>query len=93
MEKLIRNDSFIARNVAGDTVLFRYDNGAISSNFVMVLNETGALLWNALSKPLTAAEMSLLLAGHYHIDAEQAAEDVARFITKSKAEDMLRCVD
>ena len=47
----------------------------------IVLNPTGASLWNALATPTTAADLAgRLLAAHTELTPDRAASDVAAYL-------------
>ena len=72
------------REVAGYFVVVPIGEGALDFNGVINLNESGAFLWNTMTKDVTEAEMVSALLGEYDVDEERAKADVAAFVKKMK---------
>lgn len=56
------------------------------------LNPTASLLWERLAEGATPAELAALLTERFAVDAEQAQNDVARFLRNLKHRDLLESV-
>ena len=72
------------REVAGYFVVVPIGEGALDFNGVINLNESGAFLWNTMTKDVTEAEMVSALLGEYDVDEERAKADVMAFVKKMK---------
>lgn len=72
------SDGYILRKISDAyfAVSVRPDN----AGRMVRLNETGALLWQALEKGADAAALSALLMSEYEVDGATAAADVQRFL-------------
>jgi hypothetical protein len=56
----------------------------------IVLNPTGAALWNALSSPLSAEDMAAhLVASHADLTEARAADDVSRYIAQLSEQELI----
>ncbi len=44
------------------------------------LNETGAVLWEALATPTSVGELARVIAQRFHIDDERALADTTAFV-------------
>lgn len=54
------------------------------------LNSAGAILWDALKSPRSVPELEELLSTFFGIRADQAASDVAEFVTELRAVGVIR---
>ena len=67
----------VQSSVVGDRVVLLHRRTQKS----IVLNPTGASLWNALATPTTAADLAgRLLAAHTELTPDRAASDVAAYL-------------
>ena len=89
MKRYVANTEYLLRNIGGDCILYKWENGGISNQSVIVFNETGAFLWKHLSSPQTDAELAELLCDHFDLDKEKANNDVSLFIKKCLQESIL----
>lgn len=70
-------EGFVLRQVAGSWVVVAVGPASVSFDGMLSLNDSGALLWKALSEgrdPVAA------LTGEYEVPPEQAARDVEEFL-------------
>lgn len=85
MARFVRSTNVVARRIAGEIVLVPISTRTESAerrtaNFY-VLNETAELLWERLASPADVEDLTQQLSLHYEIDAAQANEDVANFLS------------
>jgi len=85
--------TFIAEEISGEMLLFKAEDGEARERFVMILNETGAFLWNALFEPTSVEKLAELLSQKYQINIDQARNDVNEFLVKCEAEGMVQKMD
>lgn len=76
-------DGFVLREVAGSYVLMNI-GGELSFNKMITLNETGALIWNALSDSISVDEIAKRIASEYEVSEDVALNDVNAFVEKMK---------
>ena len=76
-------DGFVLRQVASSYVVMNI-GGELSFNKMITLNETGALIWNALTDGLSAKDVAKRIVGEYEVSEEVALKDVNTFIEKMK---------
>ena len=76
-------DGFVLREVAGSYVLMNI-GGELSFNKMITLNETGALIWNALSDSISVDEIAKRIASEYEVSEDVALNDVNVFVEKMK---------
>ena len=82
--RFVRASGIVSREVAGETILVPVD--ARSSDVVSkaadlyVLNESGAILWTALSSPQDLPSLARILMSEFEIDHATAAKDAQAFL-------------
>ena len=79
--KLLK-DGFVLRQVADTWVVMPLGQVSLDFNGMLTLNETGALLWQALGKGGDAQALTDALTAEYDVSAEQARIDVDAFLAK-----------
>ena len=79
--KLLK-DGFVLRQVADTWVVMPLGQVSLDFNGMLTLNETGALLWQALEKDGDVDALVNALTAEYDVSAEQAREDVEAFLAK-----------
>ncbi|MDD6735339.1 MAG: PqqD family protein [Clostridiales bacterium] len=82
-------DGFVLRKVAGNYIIIGVGEEAVDFNGMITVNETGAFLWNLLSKDITVDELLSALLKEYDIDENTAKADIDEFITKLKEGELL----
>lgn len=80
---------FILKNIAGAYVVIPLRSAAVNFNAVIKLSETGAFLWEKLSKGAEKDELVQALLAEYDVDEATASADVDRFISKLKEADLV----
>lgn len=83
MEKLRIKADYQLRTVAGRTVVVPTKD-TLDVNTMIVLNETGKLLWERLAEGATPAELVSALLAEYAVPEETARRDVQAFIDRLK---------
>lgn len=78
--EFMRGDRHVHRAVAGEHLLVALHRTRTTPLFA--LNETGAELWEQLSRWLTAEELTLHLVDRFEVSDEVAAGDVAAFLSQ-----------
>ena len=79
-------EGFILRNVAGSNVVVPVGQATVDFNGMMSLNDTGAFLFDKLTKGTTEEQLISDLMDEYSIDKELATKDVKDFIEKVESE-------
>jgi hypothetical protein len=83
---LRRTDGVWSSPVHDRAVLYSWDEGK-----AIVLNPTGAALWEALESPRTLAELATLLIERFPtLSAERARADVTAFVDRLLGESVLQ---
>ena len=79
----------IKRSIAGDTVLVPVGRTVYDANGLFILNEVGAFLWDQLKEVSNEETLVERLLEEYEVGRQQAAADVAEFLTKLRDMDIL----
>ncbi len=82
-------DGFMLREIAGVNIVVPIGERVIDFNGLITLNETGVLLWNAISGGRKDNELAQMLADEYEVEYETASEDVAEFIKTLKEAEII----
>ncbi|MBQ2952384.1 MAG: PqqD family protein [Clostridia bacterium] len=83
MEKLRIRTGYQLRTVAGRTVVVPTED-TLDTNVMIVLNETGKLLWDRLSAGATPEELVSALLAEYDVSQDVARSDVQAFIARMR---------
>jgi len=77
-----RTEEFVARVIAGETVLvpIRRQIGDLES--IYTLNEVATFIWERLAEPSTAAEIALALDGAFAGDPAEMCSDLGIFLAE-----------
>lgn len=82
MERYVAKDGFVKRDIAGETLLVAVGERTQEFNGMVMLNETGAFLWDLLSEPKSGAEMVAALLEEFETDDATAERDIRAFLDK-----------
>jgi hypothetical protein len=72
--RIARKDGLIVESLSGRTVMLDPERDSY-----LRLNETGAMLWEALAEPRTLADLGAHLVDRTGIDSERAEADATAF--------------
>lgn len=78
---MIIKKELIKREIAGDTILVPVGKTVLDSNGLFVLNELGAFIWDLLPNVEDEEAICKAILAEYEVSAEEAAMDVAEFMT------------
>lgn len=82
-------EGYLLREVAGNHVVVPAGKAALDFSGVITLNETGAFLWKQLAGDKGEQELMTALLDEYDTGEARAGADIAAFIAKLKAADLL----
>lgn len=74
------SDEFVLREIAGEYLLVPVGSAASGFHGLITLNETGNLLFSALSRECTVGDLTTLLTAEYDVDLQTARADVLEFL-------------
>ena len=75
-------DGFLLRKIMGRWMVVPTGSQSVATGGMFSINESSALLWNALKDGSDEASLAELLCGTYDVDRETAVADVARFLKR-----------
>ena len=78
-------EGFVLRTVVGEHVVVAVGKASLLLNGIIKLNESGALLWNAIQDGSDEAQLVGLLMERYEIPEDQAEKDVNAFLDTLRA--------
>ncbi len=84
----IKSD-FILKKIAGSYVVVPVRTRAVDFSGIIKLSESGAFLWNILTKGAEREELVKRMLDEYEVDEATAAADIDRFLEKLKGADLL----
>lgn len=83
-------EDYILREIAGELMIIPTKEAALKFQGLMIVNETGALLWKKLQDgDCSKEELLQELCGKYQVDIESAGQDIQEFLDKLKNEGLL----
>ena len=80
---------FIHRHIGDVDVVISIGENVADFNGYMTLNETASFLWDALTTPKSAEELTALLYDEFDVTVEEARADVDEFLTALLAQGIL----
>lgn len=80
---------FLLRKLAGQWVVVPIGPNVVEFSNILMLSESGALLWNKISEGADEEELVREILGTYDIDEETARKDVREFIAKVEKQGLL----
>ena len=80
---------FGLRQVGAKTLVVPIGEQIVDFNRLITLNDAGAFLWKQLEQDRTEEDLLEALLAEYDVSREQAAADIAAFVQKLAAEDLL----
>ena len=83
------SDEFILRNVAGDNLLIPTGSSALDVKGLILLSESGVLLYNKLKNGCTKEELVAALTAEYAVSDDEAARDTEAFLDQMRQLKML----
>lgn len=78
------NGEYTLREIAGETVVVPIGETVLKSNILAVLNETGKIFWDMLSKGSTEDEIIDAMCAEYEVDRETVKNDLNDFVSYLK---------
>lgn len=84
---------FVVRTIAGETLLIPV--GAMTKEFngMILLNETGTFLWEAMKTPRTEDELVGLMLAEFETDDSTALSDIKEFISGGVQDGLISCIE
>lgn len=80
---------FMLRKVADKNVVVPIGQASVDFNGIINLNDTGAFLWNILSKGCTYDELVSSLLSEYDVNEDIAKRDIDVFLKTARDADVI----
>lgn len=78
-------DGFELKDIADELLLLPRGADTVENNYVMIFNETGALIYRAMSNYVNIDTLSDLLVEKYSISKDEAKMDILAYVEKMYA--------
>ena len=73
-------DGFVAREIAGETIVIALGEASKIFNGMIKLNETGSFLWKMLTENADIQALTEALTREYEVSKDDAEKDVQSFV-------------
>ncbi len=91
--KYIAKPDFELKDIAGDLILLPRGAQTVDYNYVMVFNEAGALIYQAMNEAVEIDTLAELLVEKYGIDVQTARSDAKEYVDKMLENGMIDCIE
>ncbi len=82
-------EGFVAREIAGETIVIALGEASKIFNGMIKLNETGRIIWNGLSKGEDQETIIDGILAEYDVDRETVERDFNKFIETLRGANIL----
>lgn len=82
--KIIRNDDFVMREIAGETFLIPVGEIAKQFNGMITLNGMSAFIWKSLENVKSEEELIEEIMAVYEVEEDQVKTDIRDFLEQMK---------
>lgn len=83
-------DGYILREIADSLVVVPIGSRVIEFNGLMLLNESGSLLWNKLQEGAETDDLVKVFLDEYDVDENTARADVTEFLNELNLKGLLQ---
>ena len=77
---LRKKGEFVARSIAGETIIVPVRGRAVDLDAIYNLNEVGAFIWERIDGSTTAAQIAEAVSSEFEVMPGEAAMDIEEFI-------------
>lgn len=91
--KIIRNNEFVLREIAGESFLIPIGEVAAKFNGMITLNGMSAFLWKQLENTITEEELVEAILEVYDVEETQATADIHEFLKRMKSFEMISVLE
>lgn len=88
--KIIRNNDFVMRQIAGETFLIPVGEASVKFNGMITLNNISAFIWKELETEKSGDELVKAVLDVYDVEEAEAREDIMRFLDSMKSMNMIQ---
>ncbi len=79
----------VKRNIAGDVILVPIGDTSLELQGLVILNETGELLWDHLPQAADASDLAAAMRAEYDVDEATALRDAQAFLEQLRQLDII----
>jgi hypothetical protein len=90
--RYVKRGEFAFRVIAGEGVLVPIRSGVGDLHSIFTVNEVWAAIWGLIDPKRTTVEIARLVCDEFEVTPEQAARDVATFVTTLKDKGLIEPV-
>lgn len=84
------NSGYAVRTIAGESIIVRHGGKVGDTTYVIALNETSLMLWNAMKgRDFSLDDVVSQLTSTYEVDEATASRDAAQWIETLRANGLL----
>lgn len=80
-----KNDSFVSRRIAGETILVPIRRGVGNLDSIYTLNEAASFIWERIDGTMTVKDLQAALLEEFDVGPEAAASDLEAFLSDMTA--------
>jgi hypothetical protein len=85
-----KGDDFVARDIAGESIIVPIRNGVGDLNAIYTLNEVGTRIWQLLDGGRSAGDIINTVTAEYEVPENQASEEVLEYLGSLQEAGLLR---
>jgi hypothetical protein len=85
-----RGEDFVARDIAGETIIVPIRNGVGDLNAVYTLNEIGTRIWQLIDGRTSAREITGTITAEYEVPETEALGDILEYLTSLQEAGLIR---
>ena len=85
-----KGDDFVARDIAGETIIVPIRNGVGDLNAIYTLNELGTRIWQLIDGGTSAGDIIGTITAEYEVPETQASEDILEYLGSLQEAGLIR---
>ncbi len=86
-----KRSGFVARTIAGETILVPVSSSTGQVDSIFNLNEVGAFIWTLLDGKKSEGEIVEAVLAEFDVDPDLASADVRRFLEGLETAGIIEC--
>ena len=89
----IKESDFVARDIAGETIIVPIKSNVGDLNSIFTLNEIGTMIWGLIDGKRSVSEIAEAICKTYEVEPEIAEKDTLEFVNTLNEAGLLRISD
>jgi hypothetical protein len=89
----IKENDFVARDIAGETIIVPIKSKVGDLNSIFTLNEIGTIIWGLIDGRRSVSDIVNAVCERYEVKPEVAEKDTLQFLNTLKEAGLLRVSD